>query len=132
MSEKCIETLSLNDGLKLEIWDKSRVIAGDWWLVQLEGRIDVPLRIEFFDAVPEKERALSILEAVLGPTLCYRFVRKQHFVDENLKDEVFQGFLERFKQDVLSYLRHPDFPRRFALTRYRELRNKDPRLFSMD
>ena len=132
MSEKRIETLSLNDGLKLEIWDNSRVIAGDRWLVRLEGGIDVPLRIEFFDAVPEKERVLSILETLLGPKVPYRFVREQHFVAENLKDEVFQQFLERFKQDVLSYLRHPDFPRRFALTKYRELKNKDPRLFSMD
>lgn len=131
MSEKCIETLSLNDGLKLEIWDQSRVIAGDRWLVRFEGRIDVPLRTEYFDAVPEKERALSILEAALGPTLPYRYVKERHFVEEGHKDEVLQGFLERFKQEVLSYLRHPDFPAKFALSRYRELKSKDPRLFSM-
>ncbi len=132
MSEKCIEILYLNDGLKLEIWDQSRIIAGDRWLVRLEGRIDVPLRTEYFDAVLEKERVLPILEAALGPALPYRFVREQHFVGGDLKDDVFHGFLERFKQDVLSYLRHPDFPERFALSRYRELKNKDPRLFSKD
>lgn len=129
MSEKCVETLTLSDGLKIEIWDQSRVIAGDRWLVRLEGRIDVPLRIEYFDALPEKERLIPILQKALGPTLPYRSVSEQHFVAKDLKDHVFQQFLDRFKRDVLPYLRHPDFQRRFALTRYRDLRNRDPRLF---
>jgi hypothetical protein len=34
-----------------------------------------------------------------------------------------------FKKNLLPYLSYPDFSKRFVLSRYKELKTKDPRLF---
>jgi len=129
IGEKHVETLNLQNGLKLEIWDQSRIIAGDRWLVRMEARAAVPLREEYFHFVPEKDRAYFILRRVLGTEVTYNHVQEKHFVDANQKEEVFNRFVDIFKKNTLPYLQHPDFSRRFCLSRYRELKARDPRLF---
>ena len=43
MYEKLIETIALKNGLALEIYDQSRKIAGDRWLVKIAAKIDIPI-----------------------------------------------------------------------------------------
>jgi hypothetical protein len=40
MNEKLIKTIVLKNGLKLEIYDQSRKIAGNRWLVKVEKKDD--------------------------------------------------------------------------------------------
>ena len=130
MSEKTVEIISLNNRLEVEVRDLSRILAGDRWLVRLEARAEIPLAREHFDSLPEKEMAFSGLEKALGPRIPYRYTRERHFVAQNDKDPIFHEFLAVFKENVLPYLRHPEFARRFVLSRYRDLKKKDPRLFA--
>lgn len=52
MSEtKRIETIDLDNHLRLEIWDLSRTLPGDRWLVADEARMDIPLDREHFDGL---------------------------------------------------------------------------------
>lgn len=120
MDGKCVETVPLNNGLMLAILDRSRVIAGDRWLVRLEALVAIPLREEYFGTLLEKE--YTFLQKTLGNDFHYRFAREKHFVERDRKDEVFQCILETFRKNTLGYLNHPDFARRFALARYRELK----------
>ncbi|MGD2126694.1 MAG: hypothetical protein PVG99_11485 [Desulfobacteraceae bacterium] len=132
MSDTLVETISLRNKLKLEIWDVSRILAGDRWLLRLEARISVPLKTEFFDAIPEKEKFFPVLEKVFGSEIPYCHVEEKHFVDPNEKEESFQQCLGYLKNNLLPYLNHPDFLRRFVLSRYRALREKNPELFESD
>jgi hypothetical protein len=43
MEEKLIKTLDLENGLQLNIYDASRKLVGDRWLVSLIVRMDVPV-----------------------------------------------------------------------------------------
>lgn len=108
----------------------SRIIAGDRWLVRLEAGMDIPLSSEYLDSLPEWKKAFAVMEKALGPGVSYRYAQEKHFVDQRSRDAVFDGFLKTFKENILSYLKHPDFARRFILSRYRELKRKDPRLFA--
>lgn len=124
MEGKLVETLSLNNALKLEILDRSRITTGDRWLVRLVALADIPLRAEYFDSLSEKE--FSFLLNALGHEIHYRFVREKHFFEQHRKDEMFQLFLKTFKENTLGYLHHPDFEKRFVLSRYRELKKTHP------
>jgi hypothetical protein len=42
-SGKSLSRHLLSNGLTLEIWDRSRPVAGDRWLVVLEGTVKVPV-----------------------------------------------------------------------------------------
>ncbi|MBN2124553.1 MAG: hypothetical protein JW821_09695 [Deltaproteobacteria bacterium] len=133
MSEKRLETVPLWGGLQLEIWDASRIVAGDRWLVCLEGRLDVPLDgAPLVDSLPEGARAVSAMKGVFGETIPYRYVQERHFVDQKEKDALFAQFLEGFKNNLVPYLKHPDFAARFLLSKYKELKKKEPRLFEKE
>jgi len=123
------ETLKLPNGLTLEIRNRSRLLAGDRWLVSLEARVDIPLRMSHLDSVPEKAHAFSLLEKTLGPTVTYSYTRDRHFVSRDQKEAVFLEVLDTLKRNTLAYLSHPDFARKLTLSKYRELKKKNPQLF---
>jgi hypothetical protein len=130
MSEKLFEKITLDNGLVLEIWDLSRVMAGDRWLVGLEARLNVPIKIEHLETLPGKEKILAILKDTFGREISYRYNRQKFFVDKNMKRDVFRGNLEGLKESVLRYLSSPDFARKLVLSKYRELKSQKPHLFS--
>ncbi|MBT9438589.1 MAG: hypothetical protein GAS50_05285, partial [Desulfobacterales bacterium] len=42
MEEKLIKTIDLENGLELKLYDASRKLAGDRWLVSLIARMEIP------------------------------------------------------------------------------------------
>lgn len=130
MTEKPVRKIRLENDLLVEVRDLSRIIAGDRWLVSLEAEADIPLREEYFEGLPERERVIPVLEKAIGQRIPFRYTRNKHFVDRREKEEVFNRLLETFINSVLPYLKHPDFARRFVLSRYQELKRRDPRSFS--
>ncbi len=130
MSEKLFETITLDNDLDLEIWDLSRVIAGDRWLVSLEARLNVPIKIEHLETLPDKEKSFAILKDTFGREISYRYNQEKFFVDKNKKRDVFQENLERLKKSVLQYLSRPDFARKLVVSKCREMKAQKPHLFS--
>jgi hypothetical protein len=128
MSEHPKASIPLENGLTLELFDESRPMAGDRWLVLLLARMEVPLDPGLLGSGPEGDRLLGALRREHGDRLEYRAELKKHFVDEQEKDRVLEGFANIVLQEKRPYLAHPDFARRFALSRVAELRRKDPRL----
>jgi hypothetical protein len=129
MSEKLFETITLDNNLDLEIWDLSRVIAGDMWLVGLEARLNVPIKMEHLETLPDKERIFAVLQDTLGREISYRYNRQNFFVDKNKKQDVFRKNLAGLKKSVLQYLSRPDFARKLVLSKCRELKSRKPHLF---
>lgn len=132
MPEKLIQAIVLDNHLNLEIWDLSRILAGDRWLVCLEARMDISLEMKYFDSLPEKEKLFSVMEKIYGPEVPYRYKEEKHFVDQSEKDELVHEFIEMMKENLIPYLSHPDFSRRFIMSRLKELRTKQPQLFSSE
>ena len=130
MQEKLIQAIVLDNHLNLEIWDLSRILAGDRWLVCLEARMDISLELKYFDSLPEKEKLFSVMEKIYGPEVPYRYKQAKHFVDQSENDELVHEFIEMMKENLIPYLSHPDFSRRFIMSRLRELKSKQPQLFS--
>jgi len=48
VESKLIDRVPLENGLTLEMFDRSRPVAGDRWLVSFEARIEVKVRREYF------------------------------------------------------------------------------------
>ncbi len=130
MSEKLFETITLDNDLDLEIWDMSRVIAGDRWLVSLEARLNVPIKTEHLENLPDKEKIFAVLKDSFGWKISYRYNQEKFFVDKNKKQDVFRENLERLKKSVLRYLSRPDFAKKLVVSKFREMKARKPYLFS--
>lgn len=132
MSENRLEKIPLENHLILEIWDLSRTLAGDRWLVCIEARMDIPLEMKHLEGEPEKEKRFSVMKKRYGAQVPYRYKEKKHFVEQGEKDELIDQFTEIIKKNLVPYLSHPDFAKKFILSRLAELRTKRPELFLSD
>jgi len=135
---RLVESITLSNGLVLEIWDYSRRLAGDRWLVGMLAQIVVEAPREAFS---RPELYQIFLDEEEGKVF-YRHRKERTFVDEREREELFNQLKTRFLEVALSYLSHPSFKERLiaaevALFERRklweeEIRRKDEELERLD
>jgi hypothetical protein len=120
MEEKLIKTLDLKNGLQLKIFDASRNLVGDRWLVSLIARMEIPVTkvLQRSDPLPKKN--LNDINDVLGESVMFEQKREKNFVDISEIESVFKGMCDIFLGSSLDYLSRETFPKRYILKKYKE------------
>ena len=124
MPKKLIETIALPNGLILELWDKSRPMAGDRWLISLLAKVEVPVLPEYFSTLDNGEQAYRDLLAAYGNPVIFTQEKTRHFVDEKDTKDVLAGLCQRFKVNLLSYLGNPRFALLYVMKKYGDLQDR--------
>ena len=124
MDEKLVDKIKLENGLTLEVYDRSRVVAEDLWVVSFVARIDVEVRPEYCESLQTKGLSFEDIRAAVGEKVSYCNEKTRNFIAETEKDEVFRGLKERFLVADLDYLSSPDFPRKPILRQYHQAKGK--------
>lgn len=109
--------IELPNGLSLEIWNRSRLIAADTAKVNLVVKIRIELKPEYFQNAEQYE----ITRNVFGPEVFFEYAKERTFVDKDMEDAVFDRLLDEFKENSLDYISRPDFAARFARSRFMEI-----------
>ncbi|HUV51367.1 MAG TPA: hypothetical protein VMW78_10170 [Anaerolineae bacterium] len=120
MEEVLINTIDLENGLELKLFDRSRKLAGDSWLVSLIARIEIPTNDPLLKE--DGSSSLNFDEAikVLGEKLIFERKRERIYINEKKKDEVLKEIQDSFLSTSLSYLSRSDFPRKYILKKFNE------------
>ncbi len=121
MPEKLIEKVTLPNGLILELWDNSRLMAGDRWLVSLIAKVEVPVLPEYFSTLDYGEQAYRDLVDAHGNPLVFSQEKARHFVDGSETQETITGLCQRFKDNLIGYLGNPKFAPQYVLKKYGDL-----------
>lgn len=109
---------ALQNGLTLELWDHSRLVAGDRWYVLLEARIAVPVRIDTLP--PElKPKAAQVL-ATLGDEIIFSHNDERNFIAGSEAPGLLQEMQERVLALAPGYFGHDDFAARLIRRKYAE------------
>ncbi len=116
-----VDTIELPNGLKMEIWNASRLIAADTVKVDLIIRIKVGLRPEYFPSPDQFE----LTRKIFGPEVVFEYRKERSFIAKDLRDSTFDKLLEEFRSTSLDYISKPNFPSRFALSKYMDVK-KNP------
>ena len=124
MPKNLIETITLPNGLLLELWNQSRPMAGDRWLISLLAKVEVPVLPEHFSTLDNGEQACRDLLAAYGDPLVFTQEKTRHFVDENNIDHVLAELCQRFKDNLLSYLGNPRFAPLYVMKKYGDLQDR--------
>jgi hypothetical protein len=111
-----VETTVLDNGLTMEICDRSRPIAADTTKVELYVRVPVRLERGFFPG----DEAFDVVRRIWGDQIVFEYVRERTFVGNDAREAVFAELLAAFRTHTLPYLGRPGFARGVALARYRE------------
>ena len=119
MEETLIKAMDLDNGLKLEIYDISRKLAGDRWYVGMVARIDIPLNDLRSTDQLFSDYSVDEIRDGLGETVRFQEKRERHYIDEREKDAMFQNMTDSFVKTTLNYLSHPDFPGKYILKEFK-------------
>ncbi len=125
MEELLINTIDLENGLKLKLFDRSRKLAGDRWLVSFIARIEIPIKDSLLKG--DGSSLLNFDEAVkaLGEKLLFEQKRDRIYIDEKEKDEVMKKIQDSFLSASISYLSRSDFPEKYILKKFNDKIKKD-------
>jgi hypothetical protein len=124
VNEKLIRSIDLKNGLRLEVLDSSRNIAGDRWQVVLTTRIKIP--VDKLSNGDDIETAVNMDDIIstLGESVQFEQKRERNFIDAKEKDEVLNNLIESFSASTLDYVSNPDFPKRYLLRQYKDYLKK--------
>ena len=124
ITEKLYKTIDIGNGLKIEIFDGSKNIVGDRWLVTFIARME----IQISETYPLKDNQYTVniddIIKTLGAKVVFEKKIERFFIDEKVKNDVFYELYELFSKNILSYLSNPEFPKRFIMKRYNDYLRK--------
>jgi len=120
MKEKLIKTLDLENGLQLKVYDGSRELVGDRWLVSLIVRMDVPVTEVLKKNSRESMENIDEIKDMLGDSVLYEKKREKIFVDKTEKETVFKELCDMFLNSSLNYLSKNAFPKQYILKTFKE------------
>jgi hypothetical protein len=125
MEEKLIKIIDLENGLELKLYDASRKLAGDRWLVSLIARIEIPTNELLLKKDGSPLLNIDEVRKALGEKLLFEQKREKIFIDEKEKDEVMKEIQDSFLSTSLSYLSYSDFPKKYVLKKFNEKIKRD-------
>ena len=125
MEDNLIKTIDLENGLKLKLFDVSRKLIGDRWLVSLIASIEMPINDSLLQKDVSSLFNVDEVRKALGEKLLFEQKREKIFIDDKEKDEVMKGMQDLFLSSSLAYFSHPDFPRKYILKKFNEKIKKD-------
>ncbi|MBN1381237.1 MAG: hypothetical protein JXA41_06155 [Deltaproteobacteria bacterium] len=117
MDMNCVDKIPLTNGLTVEVFDLSRLIAADTTKVELLFKIEIKMDKAFFSSDDQYE----LTRRIFGDILYYEYKMERTFVDNTDRQTIFNEFMDTFKKDSLPYLSHKDFARRFCLSKYSDI-----------
>lgn len=120
MKEKLVKTLDLENGLQLNLYDASRKLVGDRWLVSLIVRMEISVtEVLERNGLPSTGN-MDELKNVLGESVLFEQKRQRIFVDTTEKENVFKEMCDIFLGSSFDYLSKKAFPKQFILKTYKE------------
>ena len=107
MTNDTLHKIPLENGLVLEVREKSRRYFGDYFTVNVEIECRVPVDRRFFDDDSSFEAASRV-----GKPVSYRRTLRRSGVPSSLVAATKEELFMNFKETALSYLSSQQFPRK--------------------
>ncbi len=101
-----MERKKLDNGLTLELFDLSRRVAGDRWLVGILARIPLEITMDDFSHAPDGQSLFERFVESEGRTIYFEIKKERNFIDENERKGVLNDLLQDFRLNTLPYLGH--------------------------
>jgi len=120
MKEKLVKTIDLKNGIQLKIFDGSRKVAGDRWMINLVARMDIPVMETLVKNGRESSESIDEIQTMIGEKVSFEQKRERIFIDESEKESVFKEMVDIFLNHTLRYLSREAFPKQYVMKKYRE------------
>ena len=117
--------LDLDHGHCLEIFDDSRKIGEDAWVVIMTAIMKIPVETSLFKDKPLSDGEFDDILNTLGSPIEYRYRLERNMIMAHDKDDVLENLVSTFLENSGKYVANPKFPEKLALKAYRDRVEKD-------
>lgn len=118
-----IEQRSLENSMTLTVYDQSKKMVGDRWLIKIVCEAELPVDEGFFSRLPEADLDLQaeVRESMAG-SVRFSVVKEKTFVAETERVALVDLMVAEIMTNMVTYLNRPEFPERLFARRYEEVR----------
>lgn len=118
-----LEQRKLDNTMTVTVYDQSKKMAGDRWLIKIICEAELPVDEEFFARVDEADLALQAeVREAMGGSLTFAVTKERTFVAESEREALVERMVAEIMTNMLDYLNRPDFPERLFARKYVEIR----------
>jgi hypothetical protein len=122
-SERDIERHQLDNGTEIVLYDHSRRMSADRWIVELQCVAYIPIDDSYWNmAEQEDPKILAGIRKKIGDRLTHTFSNKRFFVPEEEREELLQEMVHQVYSGMMEYLKKPNFPAKLFKKLYHETR----------
>nr|WP_320015258.1 hypothetical protein [uncultured Desulfobacter sp.] len=112
--------LDFDNGHCLEIFDDSRKIGADAWVVIMTAIMEIPVEASLFASEPLSDSKFNDILNTLGSPIEYRYRLERNMIMAHEKDAVLENLVNTFLENTGRYVANPKFPEKVALKAYRD------------
>lgn len=118
-----IEQRSLENNMTLTVYDQSKKMVGDRWLIKIICEAELPVAEGFFSRLPEADLALQaeVREKMAG-SVKFLATKERTFVAETERTALMEGMVADILTNMVTYLNKPGFPEKLFARKYEEMR----------
>jgi len=109
MELRLIDTIKLENGLILKLYDSSRRVVRGRWLVCFVALVDIQVKPEYFESEEPPDISFDDIRSVVGQKVTYRHEKTRNFVAETEPTFPVPTFhVRRSCPDIKIYWRAPN------------------------
>lgn len=120
MKDKIFKTIELENGQTLGIYDESRKIAADAYVVIMGIRMKISIQKNLFTAQDITDEKFADILEIVGEDILYEYKSERNMIMAKEKDQVFESQVDTFEKNMVPYISKPIFPEKMILKEYRE------------
>lgn len=129
MEKECIllEKQQLANNLSVFLYDLSRKVAADRWLIKIKCVASIRLPEDFFEEKLKESDDPDLVYDIkekFGGNLSCELVRELNFVDEDDKDGSIIFLMDSLKENSIDYMGRESFLRKLLAKKYNEYKQE--------
>ncbi|MFH1020570.1 MAG: hypothetical protein V1782_08200 [Pseudomonadota bacterium] len=118
-----IEQRSLENDMTLTVYDQSKKMAGDRWLIKIICEAELPVDDGFFSRVPEADLDLqSEIQEKMAGSVKFSATKERTFIAETERAALVELMVADILTNMVTYLNKPGFPEKLFARKYEEMR----------
>lgn len=118
ITEQLLKSLDLKNGLTLQLWARSKVMAGNRWKISITAQADIPVEKAFQEINAVAPVPVDEIKKLLGEYIRFEKKMERFFIDENEKDHIIRAVADSLIESILPYLNHPRFCKNFVVREF--------------
>jgi len=118
-----LEQRRLANNMTLTVYDHSKKMVGDRWLIKIICEAELPVDEEFFSLMSEADLALQAeVREVMAGAVKFSATKERTFVAETERAVLVELMVADILTNMVTYMNRPEFPEKLFARKYEEIR----------